>query len=135
MRRALPSLLAAILLAACGGTVDAPSGGGGAGGADAAQSASATGAGGGAPRVCGGRSGGTCGPAELCDYPDDSCGHFDSEGRCTARPGGCPEDCPGVCGCDRKFYCNACAAHQAGVDVLEGASCSAPWETELEIAD
>ncbi|WP_437274458.1 hypothetical protein WME90_24735 [Sorangium sp. So ce375] len=129
----------------CGGTVDMPpgsdstgsdsTGSGGTGSAgDTGDSGSSGGAGGsasstssgGTPLACGGRSGGICSAEEFCDFPDDSCGTFDTEGRCLPLPGGCPKDCPGVCGCDHQFYCNACAAQQAGVDVLEGTSCGKP---------
>ncbi|MDC0676876.1 hypothetical protein [Sorangium atrum] len=121
----------------CGGTVDMPSGTGGAGDSGGTASTGDTGGGGaggsasstssgGTPLACGGRSGGICSAEEYCDFPDDSCGTFDTIGRCTPRPGGCPEDCPGVCGCDNQFYCNACAAQQAGVDVSANASCVEP---------
>ncbi|WP_437902178.1 hypothetical protein WME95_26405 [Sorangium sp. So ce327] len=93
---------------------------GSAGGSVSSTSSGAT------PLACGGRSGGICGKEDFCDFPDDSCGTFDTTGRCTPRPGGCPEDCPGVCGCDNQFYCNACAAQQAGVDVSANASCIEP---------
>lgn len=29
----------------------------------------------------------------------------------------CTMDCPGVCGCDDKFYCNSCIAAQSGIAV------------------
>ncbi|AUX40986.1 uncharacterized protein SOCE26_023880 [Sorangium cellulosum] len=63
---------------------------------------------------------------EYCDHPRDTCGADDGEGQCTARPEGCPEDYPGVCGCDGRFYCNGCIAHQAGMDVSEDPSCIEP---------
>ncbi|XXX72213.1 hypothetical protein WMF30_31655 [Sorangium sp. So ce134] len=125
----LYSILSGLLLAACGGSVDTPPGSGGAGGDGAGGdggATSATSGSGGAPVACGARSGGSCSAEELCDFPDDSCGTFDTEGQCSARPEGCTEDCPGVCGCDGQFYCNACAAHQAGVDVSENTACIEP---------
>jgi hypothetical protein len=42
----------------------------------------------------------------------------DIAGICTPRPDNCTEDCPGVCGCDGKFYCNTCLAQRAGIDAL-----------------
>ncbi|WP_437923142.1 hypothetical protein WMF37_29415 [Sorangium sp. So ce291] len=132
----LGSALFGLLLAACGGSVDTPPGSGGAGGAGGATSSTSDGAGGATsstsggggegPVACGARSGGTCGAEEFCDFPDDSCGTFDTQGECSARPEVCPADCPGVCGCDGQFYCNACAAQGAGVDILEGTSCTKP---------
>jgi hypothetical protein len=124
----LGSLLAASSLAGCGGTVDNPPGGGGAGdgGAGAASSSTtASGGGGGAgPMACGGFSGETCGTMDYCDWADDSCGADDGQGQCAPRPDACPEDCPGVCGCDGQFYCNTCIAASAGVDVSANASCT-----------
>ncbi|XXX72204.1 hypothetical protein WMF30_31610 [Sorangium sp. So ce134] len=123
-------MLFGLLLAACGGSVDTPPGSGGAGGdgagGDGGATSATSGGGGGAPVACGARSGGICSAEELCDFPDDSCGTFDTEGQCAARPEVCPADCPGVCGCDGQFYCNACSAQQAGVDVSETTSCIKP---------
>jgi hypothetical protein len=51
------------------------------------------------------------------------CGYADQTGHCEPRPGGCTKDCPGVCGCDGKFYCNVCEAHAAGVDDANTMSC------------
>ncbi|WP_433926254.1 hypothetical protein AB3662_25340 [Sorangium cellulosum] len=123
-------MLFGLLLAACGGSVDTPPGSGGAGGAGGADGAggaggatSSTSGGGGTPVACGARSGGTCGAEEYCDFPDDSCGTFDTVGQCADRPDVCTADCPGVCGCDGQFYCNACTAQMAGVDVSESTSC------------
>ncbi|AKT39271.1 uncharacterized protein CMC5_034190 [Chondromyces crocatus] len=47
-------------------------------------------------------------------------------GLCEPRPKGCDDDCPGVCGCDGKFYCNSCYAQSAGMDVSPGTTCAAP---------
>lgn len=74
--------------------------------------------------ICGGLAGKPCAADEYCDYPDHAvCGGEDSTGVCVKKPGGCPADCPGVCGCDGKQYCNACGAHAAGVDVSGDTSC------------
>jgi hypothetical protein len=82
---------------------------------------------GGAPTICGGKIGQPCGPNEWCHFePSAECGNFDGTGVCQPKPGGCTDDCPGVCGCDSQFYCNACSAHEAGVDVTLDASCFAP---------
>ncbi|GIV34673.1 MAG: hypothetical protein KatS3mg031_2208 [Chitinophagales bacterium] len=37
--------------------------------------------------------------------------------------GACTLDCPGVCGCDGKFYCNTCEAHRHGIEVDPGRKC------------
>jgi len=31
----------------------------------------------------------------------------------------CPENCPGVKGCDGKTYCNECMANQQGIRVVK----------------
>lgn len=79
----------------------------------------------GAERSCGGWSGETCGPDEVCDYPDGSyCGGDDSLGVCIPRPEACPEPaCRPVCGCDRETYCSPCDAHAAGTDVMSDGAC------------
>lgn len=122
--------LVVLLAAACGESVEVPPGGGGAGGEGGASSTSSSGggSGGGAPVACGGFSGGTCDATQVCVWADGSCGATDGQGVCEPRPGGCPEDCPGVCGCDGQFYCNACIARAAGVDVSANASCTAGGE-------
>ncbi|WP_437302957.1 hypothetical protein [Sorangium sp. So ce388] len=112
------------ILAACSNPVKLEPGGSGAGGA--ASSSATAGDGGGTPVACGGRGGPTCDATEYCDHPGDTCGADDGEGQCTARPEGCRDDCPGVCGCDGRFYCNECSAHQAGVDVSEDTACMEP---------
>lgn len=56
----------------------------------------------------------------FCDY-GPSCGEGDEGGICRPPPSTCPEDCPGVCGCDGLPYCNSCLANAAGT--------SAPAET------
>lgn len=61
-----------------------------------------------------------CASDQYCEGDDTSCG----EGTCKPRPSGCPEDCPGVCGCDGADYCNACDARANGTDVARDAPCS-----------
>lgn len=63
-----------------------------------------------------------CGSDAYCDLPGASCG---GTGVCAPRPEGCPEDCPGVCGCDGRTYCNDCMAAAAGVDVSDD-GCTTP---------
>lgn len=36
---------------------------------------------------------------------------------------GCTTDCPGVCGCDGKTYCNTCEAHRNGIEVVYNSAC------------
>jgi hypothetical protein len=74
-------------------------------------------------KVCGGFAELMCDEDEFCDYPDGNCGGDDSTGVCVVSSDLCTDDCPGVCGCDGKFYCNKCEAEAAGVDVREGATC------------
>lgn len=79
------------------------------------------------PAACGGFASLRCPDPDLsyCDYNDATtvCGQGDIQGVCRPRPTECPQDCPGVCGCDGYFYCNECVAYQAGIDVHPGATC------------
>ena len=65
-----------------------------------------------------------CAANEYCDYPPAAmCGIADGGGTCQPKPQACTGDCNGVCGCDGKLYCNACAAHLAGVDDALNQTC------------
>ena len=35
----------------------------------------------------------------------------------------CDADCPGVCSCNGQFFCNACGANAAGLDVSSKVDC------------
>jgi hypothetical protein len=59
----------------------------------------------------------------FCDFEPNSCGAGDMGGTCRPLPQICLDDCPMVCGCDGKFYCNACNAHAHGVDDSSNTSC------------
>jgi hypothetical protein len=64
-----------------------------------------------------------CEGTRFC-YFASGCGKT-GPGVCKYAPGGCTGDCPGVCGCDGKTYCNACAAWKAGVSTdPSGAACN-----------
>jgi hypothetical protein len=118
----LPSwILAAVglaaLVASCSSTVIDQATAGGTSGSTGGGTA------GGPPAtICGGKQGLACPPDQWCRFePAGSCGVADGAGTCEPRPtGACPPDCPGVCGCDGAFYCSACAAESAGVDVGSG---------------
>jgi hypothetical protein len=105
------------LAAACGGNVVVDPGAGGAG----------SGGGGGSgpgPQVCGGKQGLQCPTGQWCKWdPPGSCGSSDGTGTCQPAPTACTADCPGVCGCDGLFYCNACGAEAAGTDVSSAFNC------------
>ena len=108
-----------------GGSGAAGKGGGGSAGAAGTSTGGASGSDGGRGD-CGGLAGLVCKANEWCDYPNGSiCGATDVTGTCRTRPSACDADCPGACGCDGKFYCNACHAQQAGVDVTGDRSCQA----------
>lgn len=90
------------------------------------QDGGGSGGSGGAPNtglMCGGFAGIQCPAGNYCDFVDGFCGATDSFGTCKPIPGGCPTDCPGVCGCDNKFYCNQCDAAQAGVNITINQTC------------
>jgi hypothetical protein len=74
--------------------------------------------------ICGGIAGLEC-PEPMtmfCDYPPTA--GTDGTGICKARPTQCMKDCPGVCGRDGKFYCNACEANRAGTDDSPPGACA-----------
>src|SRR6185295_19057091 len=97
-------------------------GSGGATGSGGTFGSGGSGSGGGTN--CGGLRGDRCAADSFCDYEANAqCGAADQTGVCRPRGGPCPPDCPGVCGCDGKFYCSACAAHQAGFDDSADRSC------------
>lgn len=66
--------------------------------------------------------------------PEEAYCHFETgcakagPGVCSPRPESCTEDCPGVCGCDGLFYCNACMAHAKGVSVDSGNTTCGPGD-------
>lgn len=62
---------------------------------------------------------GECIPGSYC-AEETACG---GSGVCAESPVECPRDCPGVCACDGRSFCNACVAHQAGVDVTADRGC------------
>jgi len=109
----------------------AGSGGGGAGGSGGsggtAGSAGTSGDSDASGAMCGGFASLQC-PEPMvafCDYDDKSaCGQTDATGVCTLRPAACTDDCPGVCGCNGKFYCNPCQAHRDGTDIHPMGTCS-----------
>jgi hypothetical protein len=103
----------------------AGSGGAGTGGAAGSGGGSATGGSAGTGPdsggiICGGIAGLQCPePSTMfCDYP--GCGGRDMTGVCRPRPDMCSRDCPGVCGCDTKPYCNVCEAQRAGTGAVPG---------------
>jgi len=66
---------------------------------------------------CGGETNLLCKSDEFCDLPSNAqCGLVTNTGYCKPKPANCTDDCPGVCGCDGKQYCNECQAQSAGVD-------------------
>jgi hypothetical protein len=128
-----PSFLRALALtlilpgaAACGSVVDAQHAAGSTGSGGASTTTTIPGSGGATP-FCGGKAGIPCGPTQYCHYdPSTPCGNADGTGTCEPRPDGCLDDCPGVCGCDGKFYCYACDAYLSGIDVGTGTACLSP---------
>jgi hypothetical protein len=132
--RSVPWLPALLALLGCASDVTGPSaasGGVGGGATSGATSAMSSGSGGGTSSasststgtsgICGGKAGGTCGEGEYCDFADGSCGGFDNTGVCLVSPAKCGDDCPGVCACGGKVFCNGCEAAQAGLDVSAAA--------------
>jgi len=77
----------------------------------------------GPPVACGTEA--PCRSTEYCHH-GGTCGRG-GVSSCMPRPELCPEDCPGVCGCDGSDYCNGCLARSRGVDVdPSGRACGEP---------
>jgi hypothetical protein len=96
---------------------------GGSGGA-AGKGGATGGAGADGGMTCGGLAAGKCGMDSYCEFePRDCRSAIGLAGVCAPRPVTCTKDCPGVCGCDGKFYCNACIAHSEGIDDTTDTSC------------
>jgi hypothetical protein len=65
-----------------------------------------------------------CPAAQYCNVDGHCIVTGAAGGQCAPiQAGGCPPDCPGVCGCDGKTYCSACVAHAVGVSVATSAPC------------
>lgn len=63
---------------------------------------------------------GSCTIFISCEDETTNC--FDAEMEAN-HPGICTQDCPGVCGCDGKTYCNECIANSQGIAVVSNESC------------
>lgn len=54
-----------------------------------------------------------------------ACGDcYDADLKASYQGVACTQDCPGVCGCDGKFYCNGCLAAKEGIAVVQGETCN-----------
>jgi hypothetical protein len=118
---AMTALGAGFILQACSGEVtertSATSGAGG-------TAPDGGGTGGSTPEQCSISPELPCSGSTFCAWRNTGfCGSDNDSGTCQPRPEICTEDCPGVCGCDGKLYCNACSARAAGVDVSNTEEC------------
>ena len=76
-----------------------------------------------APVTCG-QPGSLCTGTEWCEYSlVGTCGREGRTGACKGRPTTCSNECPAVCGCDGRIYCNPCFAQLAGSDVDKNRTC------------
>jgi hypothetical protein len=58
----------------------------------------------------------TCPQGQYCSFAGLECA-YGGPGRCQLKPQVCAAVHNPVCGCDGKYYANACEAHRAGVSV------------------
>ncbi len=79
-----------------------------------------------------------CSPGEFCERDGHCVVTGAAAGQCTPRPSqkSCPvyKQCPDVCGCDGKTYCDPCYAHAVGVSVATKSACFATTCAGLEVA-
>jgi len=92
---------------------------------------------GGSGQICGGFAALECtDPDEFCNFEPSAGGQgcdgtiSDASGVCEVRPQACTLEYDPVCGCDRRTYGNACAAHAESVSVLHEGEC-----TEIDCAE
>jgi hypothetical protein len=81
-------------------------------------------------KTCGGIAALPCETGEFCNYEQAAGGQgcngmiADAAGVCEAQPAVCPDQFEPVCGCDRRSYANACAAHAAGASIMHDGQCT-----------
>lgn len=73
--------------------------------------------------ICGGISGQSCGPGEICDLPPGQCASADLWGLCRARAEACPAFWDPVCGCDGVTYGNDCQRLSVGAQKAHDGEC------------
>jgi hypothetical protein len=72
-----------------------------------------------------------CPIGQFCNYGDqaDNCGYpnpgVTTSSGCVFKPPVCTTDCPKVCACDGKWYCNECEANAAGFSIAPSFRCPA----------
>jgi hypothetical protein len=68
----------------------------------------------------------------FCQTTANACG---AAGSCAEKPGVCPHDWVGVCGCDGTTYGNECLANAAGVSVDHAGACTQQSAPTAQVGD